>query len=598
MTVLSLAFVTAGAAVLAAIATPLFARLAHRVGLVVQPRADRWHQTPTPLLGGAAIALAAGVVTVALLPVSRVEATIVLGLFGALALGLLDDFRSLSPSTKLAGQAIIASGLFFGGVRVEILEFEPLAYLATVLWVVGLMNAINLIDNMDGLAAGIVAIAGVALGVSALPENPTAGIVAGAVAGAALGFLVYNFPPARVFMGDAGSLVCGYLLAAAALLHTASGAANVSLAVLAPLAVLALPIFDTALVTTARRLVGRPVSQGGRDHTSHRLAALGLSDRGVVALLYAMAAVLAVIAILAEEVSGLLFPLFALALIGLTLFGVFLYEVDVYGRGQAERPRGPIGRNLVTYGRFGAEIALDTVLFTVAYYLAFALRFEGFAQNVWLYLFVQTVPLVVALQLAALVVFGVYRTLWRFITLADVLSVVRTLAIANLASAGLILGVAAIPGFPRSALPLNWLLAATLLVGSRASLVWLRYWFAVKPHADARRVLIIGATDTGALALRLISRTRGAPLNAVGFLDDDPGKRYRRVAGVPVLGTIADLETVLQRHRIELVLYANDLPLPDSGRLESLRASCARFGAEWREFAVPVTNLPRSSPSA
>src|SRR5206468_1578975 len=163
-----------------------------------------------------------------------------------------------------------------------------------------------------------------------------------------------------------------------------------------------------------------------------------------------------------------------------------------------------------------AEIAVDIVLFTVAYYLAFALRFEGFAQNVWLYLFVQSVPLVVALQLAGLVVFGVYRTLWRFITLADVVNVVRALAVANLA---------------------------------------------------------------GALALRLISRTRGAPLNAVGFLDDDPGKRYRRIAGVPVLGTIADLETVLERHRIEVVLYANDLPLREAGRLESLRASCARFGA-------------------
>src|SRR2546426_7633806 len=352
---------------------------------------------------------------------------------------------------------------------------SPLAYLAAVLWVVGLMNAVNLIDNMDGLAGGIVAVAGIGLGLSALPENPTAAIVAGAAAGASLGFLVHNFPPARVFMGDAGSLVCGYLLAAAALLHTASGAANVGLAVLAPLALLALPIFDTALVTTSRRLVGLPISQGGRDHTSHRLAALGLSDRGVVLLLYAVAAILAGSALLAEEVSGLVFPLFALALIGLALFGIFLYDVDVYGAGREKRQPGPIARELVTYGRFGAEIVFDVVLFCVAYYLAFALRFEGFQPNVWLYLFVQTVPLVVAFQLGALVLFGAYRTLWRFITLADVLNVLKALALADLAAAGLILGVAAIPGFPRSGLPLNWLLASALLIGSRASLVWLRY---------------------------------------------------------------------------------------------------------------------------
>src|SRR3989442_9026382 len=388
--------------------------------MVVQPRADPWHRSPTPVLGGAAITLAAILIIAALLPLSRVGATITVGLFAAFALGLLDDFRHIAPSTKLVGQAVIASLLFFGGIRVEIIEIEPLAYLVTVLWVVGLMNAVNLIDNMDGLAGGIVAIAGIGLGVSAIPENPIAGIVAGAAGGAALGFLVHNFPPARVFMGDAGSLVLGYLLAAAALLHTASGAANVSLAVLAPLAVLALPIFDTALVTASRRLVGRPISQGGRDHTSHRLAALGLSDRGVVLLLYAVAVVLAVGALLAEQVSGLVFPLFALALIGLALFGIFLYDVDVYGAGKEKRQPGPVARELVTYGRFGAEIVFDVVLFSVAYYLAFALRFEGFQPNVWLYLFAQTVPLVAALHLGALVLFGAYRPLCRFITLADV----------------------------------------------------------------------------------------------------------------------------------------------------------------------------------
>jgi len=248
----------------------------------------------------------------------------------------------------------------------------------------------------------------------------------------------------------------------------------------------------------------------------------------------------------------------------------------------------------VTYGRFGAEIALDLLLFTVAYYMAFALRFDGFAQSVWLSLFVETVPLVVALELAGLVLFGAYRTLWRFITLADVLNVLKGLALANVLAAGIILGVAALQGFPRSGLPLNFVLAGALVIGSRASLVWLRYWFAVRPNADARRVLIIGATDAGALALRLISRTRGTPYRAVGFLDDDPGKRFRRVAGVPVVGTISDLESVLVQHRIDLVLYANDLPFAEPDQRASLEASCTRLGAEWREFTMPVAKFPRS----
>src|SRR2546428_9865029 len=223
---MSFAIVVAAAALLAGVATPAFSRLARRIGMVVQPRADRWHRSPTPVLGGAAITLAAILIIAALLPLSRVGATITVGLFAAFALGLLDDFRHIAPSTKLVGQAGIASLLFFGGVRVEIIEIEPIAYLVTVLWVVGLMNAVNLIDNMDGLAGGIVAIAGIGLGLSAIPENPAAGIVAGAAGGAAHGFPVHHFPPARVFDGHAGNLMHCLPLATPAVLRTATGAAH------------------------------------------------------------------------------------------------------------------------------------------------------------------------------------------------------------------------------------------------------------------------------------------------------------------------------------------------------------------------------------
>ncbi|MGH3117871.1 MAG: hypothetical protein ACRDQ2_12325 [Gaiellales bacterium] len=586
---------TAAAAVLTAIATPAFGLLARRSGLVVAPRADRWHSRPTPLLGGAAMAIAIMVALVVVLPTSRVSAVMIAGVAASFALGLLDDFRRMAPSTKLAGQAIIAAGLFFGGVRVEIISFEPVAFVLTVLWVVGLMNAVNLMDNMDGLAAGVAAIAGVALAIAAYPANIPVVLIGGVTAAAAAGFLVYNFNPARIFMGDAGSLMLGFLLASAAILHTASSAANVGLAVLAPLAVLALPIFDTALVTTSRRLAGRPISQGGRDHTSHRLAALGLTDRGVVLFLYAVAASLAGVALVAEAVSGLVVPLFALAVVALVLFGLFLYEVDVYGNRAGEaRKAGPIGRGIATYGRFGAEISLDLVLLTVAYYLAFLLRFEGFPQSAWLYLFAQTVPVVVSVQLLALVVFRAYRTLWRFLALTDVLLIARALAVGGAVAAVLILVIAQIPGYSRVVLVLDWLLAAALVIAPRASLVWLRHWFALRPQRDARKVLIIGATDAGALALRLLARMSDARYEAVGFLDDDPGKRFRRIAGVPIVGTTNDLGAVLAKYNVDLVLYANDLPVPDPSLVERLEATCRQFGAEWRQFATPASQLSQS----
>ena len=570
--------------VVALVTTPLFGWAARRFRLVVPVREDRWHRTPTPLLGGGAMALAVLVLLAISLPLSTTALTVVVCAALSFALGLLDDFRSLSPSTKLAGQVIVASVLVVGGVRVEIIPFAPLAFIATVFWVVAIMNAINLSDNMDGLAAGVAAIGAIALGITSLPKDPIAAYVAGATAGAALGFLAHNFHPARIFMGDAGSLLLGFLLAAAALLHTTPGATNLGLAVFAPLAVLALPIFDSALVTASRRFAGRPVNRGGRDHTSHRLAALGLSDRAAVAFLWVVAALSAGLAIVAETVSGLLFPLAALAVIGLFLFGSLVAEVDVYGE-RAPRRHLLSGR-FATYGRFGAEIALDVVLLTVAYYVSHLIRFEGVPEGSWMYLFIQTVPVVVGVQIATLVGMGTYRTLWRFLGIEDVSLMVRALTLGSLVSSVVLLFGYQQLGFSRAALVLDWIIGAALVLGARVFLLWLRHWFAVRPTADERRVLIIGASDAGVLALRLMGRLQDAKYRPVGFLDDDPGKRYRRVAGIPVVGYFDDLDAVVARLNVDLVLYALEFPIGE--RREQMRLACAESGIEWREFAVPT----------
>lgn len=548
----------------------------------MQPSVDRWHRAATPLLGGAAIALAVlGVLAVALPPVPPIL-FVAAGM--AFALGLLDDFRHLAPSTKLVGQALIATTAAYGGIHVELIPFAPLAFLLTVLWLVTLMNAVNLLDNMDGLAAGVAVIGAVVLGVTAVTTNPLVSTIAGATAGGAAGFLVHNFHPARVFMGDAGSLFLGFLLGAVALLHTSSGAADVGLAVLGPLAVLALPIFDTAFVTTLRQLAGRPISQGGRDHVSHRLAALGLSDRTVVLVLYVVAAGLALIGVVGDLFYTLVAPLFALAAVGLILFGVFLAEVDVYGRRSArgDKDVSPVRRALAVYGRFGAEVGLDVTLLTTAYYLAYVIRFEALPQSAWLYLFVPSLPLIVGAQLAALVAFGVYRALWRYLNVSDALVTLRAVVVGTAGGTVGIFLLYRLEDYSRAVLLLDAIIATGLLVGSRAFLAWLRQWFASRPHRDARRVLIVGANDNGVIALRLLRRTTHHP---VGFLDDDPGKRYRRVGGVPIVGTTADLEQMVPRLRVDLVLFALEGREHD---IEALRTVCETLGVEWRDFLVAV----------
>jgi UDP-GlcNAc:undecaprenyl-phosphate GlcNAc-1-phosphate transferase len=571
-----------GAALVSTGLTPLMAAFARRRGLVVQPRPDRWHRKPTPILGGLAMTLAVLAVLAIALPHTTSFAVLMVCVAAASALGLLDDIRGLAPTTKLAGQVIIASLLVAGGIRVELVTFQPAAFVLTVVWIVALMNAVNLIDNMDGLAAGIAVIAGVALGVTAIPTNPPAAILAGATAGAALGFLVHNFNPAKVFMGDAGSMLLGFLLATAALLATTTATTNVAITVFAPLAVLGLPLLDTALVSASRGLAGLPISRGGRDHVSHRLVALGLSERGSVLLLYGVAGGLASVAIAAELASGLFIPLLVLAGIGLVLFGVFLSEVNPYGGEVRRRHGNAVARSIFRHGRFGSEVLLDVTLLTVAYYSSYLLRYEGQPADLWLAEFGWSLPILISCQLGALVIFRVYRTLWRYIGVSDSLAVLRALTVANAIGFLAIELVDPARAPSRAVFVLDWLIGSLLVVGARSLLVWLRQWFGRRPRQGERRVIIIGASDIGELARRLLAQQEGASYRTVGFLDDDGGKHYRQIGGVPVLGSTAELKTIARQLKPDLIL---DTRAGSPGRV---REACRELAIEWRPFAIPA----------
>jgi nucleoside-diphosphate-sugar epimerase/UDP-N-acetylmuramyl pentapeptide phosphotransferase/UDP-N-acetylglucosamine-1-phosphate transferase len=583
-TLLAFGFATLTAAVM----TPGFASIARQLGLVAPPRVDRWGARPTPLLGGAAILVATLLPVTIFAPLAPTLAVIGLAAIGAFILGLIDDVRGLRPSSKLVGQVAVASVLAFGGVRVEIIEWPPIALALTLLWTVGLMNAINLIDNMDGLAAGTAAIAAAVLVLMAPVEPLWVRPLAAAVAGGCIGFLMHNFAPARVYMGDAGSLTLGCFLAGMTLVLTNTVASNVGLAVVAPLLVLGLPLFDTALVTVTRRLEGRPVGRGGRDHTSHRLASLGLGERATVVLLYAVAAGFALLGYLAVELGFALLPITALALVGLVLFGVFLAEIPAgarvaQGRGDPARQQMlGMGRVLV---RFGGEIALDVVLATAALFSAYLIRFEHLRPQDWMYLFVQAAPVVIPLQLAAFVLTGVYRTLWRFLSVTDAVTIVRAVAIGTtVAAAVLYVGLHA-SDQSRAVFLIDAVLFAAFVVASRSFLVWLRHWSRLRQRETGRRVLIVGADESGETALRLLLRSEQHAYRPVGFIDDDPGKLRRRIAGVPVLGSVRDLAAVAEREGAELVVLASD----DMGS-EAVRATCLRHGIELREFTLAVTD--------
>jgi UDP-GlcNAc:undecaprenyl-phosphate GlcNAc-1-phosphate transferase len=296
------AIVTLAALPVAALVLLTLLRL--RVGgrLVAEPTGERWHERATPTFGGVGIfcGLAAGVL-VALAAGAVEPSSELLGVLAGCAVlfvaGLVDDVYTLSPPVKIGAQLAAAAIVLLSGLSVEIVGNDALAFALGLVWLVGITNAFNLLDNMDGLAASLASVSCAVFAVDAVARDSIdlGLVVALALGGACLGFLPFNLRRGRgaaVFMGDSGSQVIGFALASLALASswTTAGATLTSLVL--PLLVLAVPILDTTLVTLRRALERRPVTQGGTDHSSHRLVYYGLSERQAVAALTLLAALL------------------------------------------------------------------------------------------------------------------------------------------------------------------------------------------------------------------------------------------------------------------------------------------------------------------
>ena len=287
------------AGLLAFLATPVTRVLARRLGMLDQPGLRKAHRLPVPLLGGLAMYVA--LASAFLLFGSRDWLAEGVGILGGATLlfltGLWDDRYGMPAWLKLGAQLVAAFVVMAVGVQVQLFAFAPLNWLITLVWLVGITNAVNLMDNMDGLAAGITLVAALAFfGLAALEGQGLVASLAAALVGASAGFLFYNFAPAVSFMGDAGALTLGFVLAVIGIklrfIHFPLGATW-----MAPIIVLGVLIFDTTLVIISRIRRGRSIFQGGSDHTSHRLAQLGVGQPRAVLTLYVTAAALGLAAL-------------------------------------------------------------------------------------------------------------------------------------------------------------------------------------------------------------------------------------------------------------------------------------------------------------
>lgn len=295
---------------LAYVLTPLFRKIALKFEILDHPVPDiKIHPKPVPYLGGLAIWLAFIVTLLGVRLLTHFPTGTLRNLRGIfyggtliMALGLIDDIWKLDYRVKLFGQFMASLILILYNIRIEFISSLPLSIFLTIFWVVGITNAINIIDIMDGLAAGVVVIAGLAFSFIALPtEKIYVNFAALALAGSCLGFLRYNWQPARIFMGDSGSLFIGFILAAISLGESYTTINNIGL--FAPLLVLGIPIYDTLLVIFFRILKGKSIFAGSRDHFAFRLEAMGYERKKVVLINYYLTAILGLSAFLITAVK-------------------------------------------------------------------------------------------------------------------------------------------------------------------------------------------------------------------------------------------------------------------------------------------------------
>ena len=567
----------------------LVRRTAPAIGAVVPPRPDRWHSTPTPTMGGIAIALGtlAGAVTLFTRPdlvgLPSSWAPVLMAALAMFIVGLLDDRLQLSPLAKLVASLAIGAFLVFALAGAEPEGAVPTSYtLVSIVWFAGVCHALNLLDNMDGLAAGIGLIAALFF-VNLLGHSlgPALALLLTALAGSLLGFLYWNRTPARLFMGDSGSLFIGATLGAASLVPVF----NTRIAFISPtviaILILVVPIFDTGFVLVLRRLAGRRATKGGTDHISHRLVSLGFSERSAVRILYLLALAGGGTAWLLIAFSGVepMLPAVAVFVVLVILLGVFLARVSAYDAEDFQALQkstfAPFLKDLAFRWHAG-EVLLDLVLITVCYYASYRLRFDGEELDNFLPYFTATLPVVLGCKLASLYASGLYQRSWETFGLRDLTAVVRGVGIGSLVSVVASYYVYRGEGSSRVVFVLDALLLAVAIVATRGSFRSMSLVAATR-NKRSTRMLVYGAGQFGQTLVREMRANTLWNMNPVAFIDDDPAKAHRWIMGVPVRGTIDELEDAMRRYAVdEVVLSSPSISGAVEARIRSICLSLER----------------------
>ena len=546
--------------ILSVFITPFIIKLSHRYGLVAVPKENRWHKKPTALLGGVGIYLSFIIPALIFVPLNKLTIGIFFCITAIFGLGLYDDLREVKPYTKFVFQVVVTIIVILFGLKIKIIPHVYIAIPLTVFWIVGITNALNILDNMDGLSCGITLVSSICIFIYAMQNNLYLVMLFSSVlSGTTLGFLIFNFNPAKIFMGDCGSLFLGFLLSTITILGTWQEATNLLFVLIVPLFILVIPIFDTTLVTFYRKKHGQFVSQGGKDHSSHRLVFLGLSEKRAVFILMGISLFFGILIVC---LSGLdlftILILFSVLFVCLLFFGIFLGGIRVY----ADETRKSLQRkglinSVILYKKQVLQILVDIIVINIAYISAYLLKFEGIVSDENMRLIETSLPIMILVKISFFSIFGLYKSEWRYIGIHDMIKVFKGVSLSTLLCIAIIFILYRFKGYSRAVFVNDYVLTLLMVGGVRVLIRVLKEYFSgIVDESKKLPILIMGAGDGGELLLREIRNNPGICYKPIGFIDDDITKKNRMIHGLKVLGTREDIPSVTRKNGIKKVIIS------------------------------------------
>lgn len=626
---------------LSLILTPFTKQLAGKIGAVDIPNNRKVHKQPTPRLGGLGILISI-IITLGMYyflfphlfnyivsdsPQSLMNLNQALLIAGALLLvfflGVWDDIKTLKPAPKFAVQFLAATLIYFAGFEIDIAignltigAFNlnsVISYIITLVWIVGITNAFNLIDGLDGLASGVAVIALSTIAMISLIHGQIGiGLASLLISGAIMGFLWYNFRPATIFLGDSGSLLLGFALALLSIESFTK--TSTAFAIFVPLFALGLPIIDT-LLSMIRRFFSwfmpgnsgntknfsitkalKSLFQPDKSHIHHQLISRGLSHKNTVLVLYVVSILFGLGALtvsMTEKFNTVIWViLISAAVIKVGVSQLDYKEIDLFHNGIFLT----VYNALVINKRHFRKV-LDGLFilsaFTGSYYLLFPDTIQMLLEN--RYKAALILGTVYFSQSSILWLSGIYKETIRSLGIADVIAIVKSVAIAVLVSA--LIHYFFFRGafsFNYSAYILNFYFLGTLILGIRVSFHILKYLF-YKSRQNNRRVLIYGAGEQGLLALQRLMNFDSNQYTPVGFLDDDPALENRIINGFSVFGGHWKLEQLTRNKRIDEVLITEPNLQPEV--MNRIRQIAQEYGLDVRLMQTELRDLNINSTS-